>query len=175
MLFSELTHFFSYCFVCFLRWGLPSKDDVLSKLSLATRFESTTAALGDGGSRTSEDLFRHGLDSLSAPTSLTTSLFSPAEQQSAAASGITPCHIPRGIDVFFVVARWVSHHEEHICKCRACRERGRGQSCVVFTFRYIWGEGDSSFGAFSGLAVWITVLWARWLQQSQYLLIAGWQ
>lgn len=105
MLFSELTHFFSYCFVCFLRRGLPSKDDVLSKLSLATRFESTTAALGDGGSRTSEDLFRHGLDSLSASTSLTASLFSPAERQSAATSGITLCRIPRGIDVFFVVAR----------------------------------------------------------------------
>lgn len=79
---GELTHFFPYCFACFLRRGLPSKDDVLSKWSLATRFESTTAAPGDGGSRTSEDLFRHGLDSLSAPTSLTASLFSPAEQQS---------------------------------------------------------------------------------------------
>lgn len=65
---------------------LPSKDDVLSKLSLSTRFESSTAALGDGGRRTSEDLFRHVLDSLSASTSPATSVFSPAEQQSSGSS-----------------------------------------------------------------------------------------
>lgn len=78
---------------------LPSKDGRLSKLSLTTRFESRTAALGGEGPRASEDLFRHELDSLSLPISPTTSLLSPVEQQSTAVSGITLYCIPHGIVV----------------------------------------------------------------------------
>lgn len=68
---------------------LASKDALLSKLSLTTRFVSWTAAPGDEGPRTSEDLLRHELDSLFLPMSLTTSLFSPVEQQSTVESRIT--------------------------------------------------------------------------------------
>lgn len=60
---------------------LPSKDGFLSKLSLTIRSESRAGGLGEEGPRTPEHLFRHELDSLSRPWSLTTSLFSPVEWQ----------------------------------------------------------------------------------------------
>lgn len=63
------------------------------------RFESTTGALGEEGPRTSEHLFRREFDSLSFPTSVTTSLFSPVEQQSTGVSGITLYCIPQRIAV----------------------------------------------------------------------------